>query len=182
MKIKKGLVAVFLSLSLLITLAGCGKGLEPTVKEGRFQFSVTYEVDGEQETVSSVFVCEFVEVVFALDGSYREWNSYVEDTQLSDRLAENRGFLLLKTCDDGAIYLDINLSAKYFMADPDLENSNVNTDEPMSAISPRLFMEYSEAKGEALGEWWSDDATVLESYGVKVLAYEYDVPIQNTYK
>ena len=182
MKIKQFLVAVFLSLSLLITLAGCGKGLEPSVKEGKFNFSVTYEVDGETQTVAGVFACEFVEVVFALDGSYIEWDSYVEDTELANRLEANRGYLLLKTCDDGVIYLDLNLSAKYFMADPNYGNANANTDEVNLRISPRLFMEYSDTKGEELGVWWSDDATVLESYGVKVISYEYDAPIENTYK
>ena len=180
MKIKKIFVALFLSLSLLITLAGCGKGLEPTVKEGSFNFSVTYEVDGEQETVSGVFVCKFSKVVFALDGSYIEWDSYVQDTALANRLEESRGYLLLKTCDDGEIYLDINLNAEYFMSDP----SYVDTDtfEPILDISPRLFIEYSQTKGEQLEVWWSDDAAVLESYGVKVIRYEYDAPIENTYK
>ena len=114
MKFKRVFVSVSLCLLLLTTLVGCAKGLEPSVKEGKFNFSVTYEVEGERETVSGVFACEFVENVFALDGSYIEWNSYVENAELANRLEENRGFLLLKTCDDGAIYLDLNLSAKYF--------------------------------------------------------------------
>ena len=182
MNMKKFLAAVALGVSFLITLAGCWKGVEPSVKEGKFHFSVTYEVDGKQETVSGVYVCEFVENVFALDGSYIEWNSYLEDTELANKLEENRGYLLLKTCDDGTIYLDFSLSAKYFMADPNFRNVNVNTDEVSHEISPRLFMEYSQTKGEELGAWWSDDATVLESYGVKVIDFEYDAPIENIYK
>ena len=182
MKIKQFLVALCLSLSLLIILAGCGKGLTPSVKEGKFNFSVTYEVDGEQGIVSGVFACEFVEAVNALDGSYIEWNSYVEDSELFNCLEENRGYLLLKTCDDGVIYLDLNLSAKYFMADPSLGNSNANTDESISDIRPRLFMEYNATKGEELGKWYSEDVMVLESYGVKIISFEYDEPIENEYK
>ena len=182
MKIKKFLVSVSLLLLLCMTLAGCGKGLEPSVKEGKFNFSVTYEVDGETQTGVGVFACEFVKTVFALDGSYIEWKSYVEDTELANCLEENRGYLLLKTCDDGVIYLDLNLSAKYFMADPNYGNVNANTDDVNLGISPRLFMEYSDAKGEELGVWRSEDATVLESYGVKVISYEYDAPIENSYK
>ena len=181
MKIKSLLVSVSLCLLFLTTLVGCGQGFEPSVKEGKFNFSVTYEVDEEQETVSGVFVCEFVDVVFALDAPYIEWNSYIEDTNLANSFEETRGYLLLKTCDDGEIYLDINLSAKYFMADPHY-HSNENTDESNSGISPRLFIEYNETKGEELGIWWDDDATVLESYGVKVISYEYDKPIENTYR
>ena len=182
MKRKKFITSVALWLLLLVTFAGCGKGLNPSVKEGRFNFSVTYEVDGAQETVSGVFACEFIEVVKALDGSYIEWDSRVEDSELANRLEENRGFLLLKTIDDGSIYLDFNLSAKYFMSDPSYGNSNANADEATPQISPRLFIEYSETKGEELGEWWSEDVSVLESYGVKIISYEYDAPIENTYK
>ena len=59
--------------------------------------------------------------------------------------------LVLKTCDDGEIYLDINLSAEYFMGDP----SYVDTDtfEPILDISPRLVIEYSQTKGEQLEVW-----------------------------
>ena len=35
---------------------------------------------------------------------------------------------------------------------------------------------------QELGEWWSEDVSVLESYGVKVISYSYDAPIENTYK
>ena len=180
MKMKKWWIAVLLFLSIFMTFAGCGKGLEPSVKEGKFDFSVTYEADGETQTVAGVFACEFVEVVFALDGSYIEWDSHVEDTELANHLEANRGYLLLKTCDDGVIYLDLNLSAKYFMADPSY--GNANTDEANLGISPRLFIEYNETKGEELGVWWSEDVSVLESYGVKVISYSYDAPIENTYK
>ena len=183
MKKRRIFTMIVLLTMILLVCTGCSvKYPVPEVKEGKFNFSVTYEVDGTQETVSGVFVCEFVEVVFALDGSYIEWNSSIEDAELANRLEKNRGFLLLKTSDDGDIYLDFNLSAKYFMADPSFGNSNANTGEGTSCISPRLFIEYNETKGEELGEWWSEDVSVLESYGVKIISYEYDAPIENTYK
>ena len=181
MQNKKALASVLITLAMMTTMTGCGTPT-PTIKEGEFHFSVTYALDGEQETVSGVFVCEFVKVVRAMDGAYLEWNAYIEDGQLANRLEENRGYLLLKTCDDGAIYLDFDLSAKYFMSDPSFGNANANTDAPMTDISPRLFMEYSEAKGEELGVWYSEDVSVLESYGAKIISYEYDVPIENIYK
>ena len=177
---KKFLVTVIILLSILTTLVGCVKGLEPSVKEGQFHFSVTYEVDGVQETVSGVFVCEFEEVVNALDGSYIKWNSYVQDAALANRLEANRGYLLLKTCDDGNVYLDVNLSAEYFMGDPSYVDAD--TFEPITDYKPRLFIEYTEAKWEELGESYSEDAAVLEGYGVKVISYEYDSPIENSYQ
>ena len=69
-KIERFFITMFLSLSLLITLAGCGKAPDPTIKEGRFDFSVTYEMGGEVKTLSSVYVCEFEESGMLLDGWY----------------------------------------------------------------------------------------------------------------
>lgn len=154
-------------------LTGFEKAPEPTIKEGKFDFSVTYEVDGEQETVSSVYVCEFQESGWGLDGWYIYWNEYIEDIELANLFEETRGYLLLKTTADGEIYLDLNLSAK-FMADPRFDD-NAN-------ISPRLFIEYNEAKYDEIGESYSEDVAVLEGYGVKIISYEYDAPIENTYK
>ena len=161
-------------------LTGFQKGPVPTVKEGEFNFSVTYEVDGEQETLSSVYVCEFQESGWELDGWYIHWNEYIVDRELENRFEETRGYLLLKTIDDGEIYLDLNLSARYFMSDPRFD-AHANTDEPI-VIRPRLFIEYSESKYDEIGEAYSEDATVLEGYGVKLIRYEYDAPIENTYE
>jgi hypothetical protein len=180
MKMKKLLATLALVLAVSSTFAACEKAPDPTVKAGRFEFSVTYEVNGEQETVSSVYVCEFKKSGWGIDGWYIDWNEYIEDTALSNRLEKTRGYLLLKSMDDGEIYLDLNLSARYFMADPRFDD-NYDTDEPI-AVAPRLFLEYSATKYEEIGISYSEDATVLESYGVKVISYEYDAPIENFYK
>ena len=37
-------------------------------------------------------------------------------------------------------------------------------------------------EGEGLGWRWDDAVAVLESYGVKVISYEYDALVKNTYK
>ena len=178
----KKFIAVLLSiLSCLLVLPGCYKIPEPSVKSGRFDFSITYEVDGVQETVSSVFVCEFVGIVRSLEGGHREWNTYIEDDKLTARLNSTRGYLLLKTVDDGEIFLDINLSAKYFMSDPHFNSENANLDES-NRIQPRLFIEYSDAIYDEIGESYSENPAVLQGYGVKVISYEYDAPIENTYK
>ena len=77
-RIKSMFIATFIFL-LSVVLTGCHNSLEPTVKEGRFNFSVTYEVDGEIKNTSGVFVCEFVGAGSRIDGYYVEWNSYFLD-------------------------------------------------------------------------------------------------------
>jgi hypothetical protein len=166
--------------ALVDVLTGFKKAPDPTIKEGKFDFSITYEVDGEVTTISSVYVCEFAESDWLLDGWYIDWDEYIEDRELANRLEETRGYLLLKKTADGEIYLDLNLSARYFMEDPRFDG-NANTAEPM-ALSPRLFIEYNEAKYDEIGEAYSEDADILETYGVKIIDYEYDMPIDNEYK
>ena len=136
---KKLLTCIVLIVFLVSMFTACQKAPDPTVKEGKFDFSVTYEVDGVEMTVSSVYVCEFEEAGWGLGGWYINWKQYIEDSELANRLGETRGYLLLKTIDDGEIYLDFNLSAKYFLADPRFDY-NYDTDEPI-AVSPRLFIE-----------------------------------------
>ena len=198
MKSKKLLLAsLALTMALTPSLAGCEQAMsdfiiaalwgfekppEPSIKDGEFAFSVTYEVDGEQETVSSVYICEFEESTLYLDGWSIHWKQYIEDSELSARLDSTLGYLLLKTTTDGEIYLDLNLSAKYFMSDPHFNNFNADTDQTITGISPRLFIEYNEAKYEEIGESYSEDAAVLEGYGVKIISFEYDKPIENSYE
>ena len=48
-------------------LAGCGLEVpRPEIKEGEFDFIVTYEYNGEIKTVSGVYVCEFSGISWAL--------------------------------------------------------------------------------------------------------------------
>ena len=101
MKIKKLLASVALLAVLVPTFTACEttfeniligvltgfeKAPDPTIKEGNFDFSVTYEVDGELTTVSSVYVCAFEESGWGLDGWYIHWNEYIEDSELFNRL------------------------------------------------------------------------------------------------
>ena len=82
MRIKKVLTIICLSLAILMVFVGCGKAPEPSIKEGRFNFSITYEVGGEEKTISSVFVCKFAEAGMLPDGYYITWDSYIEDREI----------------------------------------------------------------------------------------------------
>ena len=179
-KNKKLLVSLALGVVVASTFTACRKGPEPLIKEGKFDFSVTYAVDGEQTTVSSTYVCKFAKSGWGLDGWYIDWDEYMEDKELANRLEQTNGYLLLKTVDDGEIYLDLNLSARSFMADPRVYY-DIDEGEPL-VVAPRLFIEYSYDKYEEIGISYSEDAAVLEEYGVQLISYEYDAPIQNTYE
>ena len=167
MKALKRIVMFFASLLVCGTFAGCASGVpKPEVKEGKFNFSVTYEVDGEVETISGVYVCKFVKATKSIDGQGRKWNAYVEGGEMATTVD-------LATVEDGVIKLELSLNAFYFMSDPFWDGI-----EP----EPYLWILYNDDIKEATGEFCSEEAEVLEGYGYKIISYYYDAPIENIYR
>lgn len=159
---------------IILALNGFQKAPEPTVKEGRFHFSVTCEVGGAIKTISSVYVCEFKEAGLWLDGSYVEWHSYIEDSEIATLPPDyNENLIALETNEDGTIYLDLCIQPGYFMAEPSWKDRE---------CVPYIYIKYNEVAAETMGTYGTQDVEVLESYGVKLIGYEYDAPIENTYK
>ena len=138
---------------------------EPAVKEGRFDFSVTYEINGEETTVSGVYVCKYKKPTVSLDGYSRIWDGYIEGSDIKD---ENRHEVLEN--EYGVIYFDFGLDPRYFMSDyPD--------GEPY----PSFLIVYRDEIAEEMG-YFSVDPEVLETYGVKVISYEYGEPVENSFE
>ena len=145
---------------------------QPEIKEGEFNFSLTYEVDGETKVIDGVYVCEYEGINRQLDGIALDWNGYIKGH-------ENNCEYEIKTTDEGVIMMDLDLSPRYFMADPSYAD---------------LFYEDEEAKPEAvlyvtsnsMGDVESAENEVsistYEGDDVKIISFEYDQPIANTYK
>lgn len=161
---------------IVSVLTGFEKAPVPTIKEGRFNFSVTYELGGEVKTMSSVYVCKYAGGGMYLDGWYIEWEEYVEDSEI-EALYHNENYyggFLMEENEVGAIYLDLNLSSEYFMSEPGYNDE--------AAGIPYMFMRYNDELAEESGVYWEDDPAVLETYGAKIISYEYDAPLENIYK
>ena len=175
MKSKKILTCFALVVALTPMFAGCKNAPVPTIKEGKFNFSVTYELGGEVKTISSVYVCKYVESGMYLDGWYIDWEAYVEDSEIQALIEDESYYfgIMLENNEDGAIHLDLNLNPEYFMSEP--------MEDGMTA-APYLFIRYNDAVAEEKGIYLEDDLAVLESYGAKLISYEYDSPIENIYK
>ena len=160
---------------LIGVLTGFQKAPDPTVKEGAFDFSVTYEVGGTQETISSVYVCEFQEAGVLMAGWYITWNAYIEDSEIEALVNDESyyGGILIGANEYGNVYLDLSLDAGYLMAEPGKEDRE---------YKPSIFIRYNEETAEKLDTYEEREPAILESYGVKLISYECDAPIENTYK
>ena len=165
MKKIKIIAIAFLLLATITLFSGCVEKVPvPAIQEGRFNFSFTYEYAGETKTVSGVYVCEYDGIDWVLDGGFhREWSGYIEGKTTEENI-------ILGTAEDGGI-VEI-----YLAFDPDLfmGDSPWVEDEPFVPwLSVRLYNE---------GLYFESDAEILaETYGARIISYEYDEPIVNTF-
>lgn len=165
MKKQKLLLITLLMTVMTMLFSGCvAKVPIPNIKEGRFDFSVTYEVAGEQKTYTGVYVCEYDGVSTTFLGSSIQWTGYIENEEEED--------VAIQTNEDGTIYINFGFFPEYFMGDPNAVY--------YEAPSPNLFMVYNDST-EVMSHITSEEEEILQ-YGVKLISYEYAAPIENTFK
>ena len=178
---KKKLIKV-LVLSLVVVLAanalmfasvtGAFKTVpKPEIKEGEFDFSLTYEVDGETKVIEGTYVCAFDGITRAIDGVGRRWNGYIKDHD------DFTNYEIKKT-DDGVIKIDLNICSEFFMSDPQYEmilSSEQTKPEPYVYITSGNKVVADDPINEVFFDAYEGD-------DVKIISFEYDEPIENTYK
>ena len=168
---KRKFVSLVLALMLVSTLASCGLAApRPEVKEGRFDFSVTYEMNGEVNTFSAVYVCEFDGASWTPDGFNftRDWETRVE----SDYEGDDNCAIIGKTEDGGDIILFFGIYPEYFMGDYTGD---------MGDPEPSIYIVYPEDEHGGSASV-ADPKDVEELYGIRIIGYEYDAPVENTFR
>ena len=162
-KTGKIFISLIFTLVLLFSLASCGADVpRPEIKEGRFNVSVTYEHGGETKTVSGVYLCEY-------DGI--DWYGVNSEPSVIWKEGyeggiEDGGIIPICNTDDGGeIFISLLMYPEYFMGDPEYANA---------APTVRAELWYSDEQ--------TDDAERIAEYGVRLIGYECDAPIKNTYK
>jgi hypothetical protein len=163
---KKVLSIFVLTFLLACLLTGCALAEpRPKVREGEFDFTVTYEYNGEIKSVSGVYVCAYNGMGWALDGGYyRDWTGYIQGGNTDD-------YVTIDTVDGDEIILVLNLVPDYFMDDYNMELYDV----PAPYIQ---IKSYSEDGGMSV---IYDPNEVKELCGARIISYEYDAPVQNSF-
>ena len=140
---------------------------KPEIKNGEFDFALTYEVDGEEKKIEGTYVCKFDGTSRNLDGVSRDWTGYIKD---HDNYTEYE----IKTTDEGVIMVSLDIRPEFFMSDPDYIDSYDIVPEPYVFITsgdPTI----EDPTNEVTFDYYSGD-------DVKIVSFEYDEPIENTYK
>ena len=169
---KRALSILLLVAMLVFSLTSCEIEPPPTIKEGRFNFSVTYEHLGETKTISGVYVCEYAGVSWSLEGGdfTRDWKGHIEGIEHAEEVY-NSAVFICKTDDGGDIYLDFSLTAPHMMGEPFLADA---------VIEPSFFHEYSN-EDHTSSESGASTEEIEELYGLKIIDYQYDEPIKNSF-
>ena len=166
---KRKLCVLILLFMLVSILAGCGLDVpRPEVKEGRFHFTATYELNGEVKTVSDVYICKYDGIGWTLDGGnyYRDWVGHFESGMEGDVLE------ICTTEDGGKIYLVFHIYPEYFMGEPDY------SEDFAPVLKANLI--YYEGDNGTISELY-DDEELIADYGVRIIHFEYDAPIENSF-
>ena len=167
MKKIKWFICVVLVAMLTSILSGCAAVIPiPEIKEGRFDFSVTCEVNGEEKTFSGVYVCKYDGAYKTLAGEGIDWEGYVEN-------GEENGVIPIQTNEDGIIYIDLYFVPEYFMGDPDA----ILFDVP----APALYMVYHDDDPDS-ASYETDQEILATNYGVRLISYKYADPIENAFE
>jgi hypothetical protein len=160
--------ALLLAVMLTVMLAGCGFDVaRPEIKEGRFNVSVTYEYNGEVKTASGVYVCKYDGVIwFNINGDPCVGLKESFEGDIKDGGVLPIGY----TEDGGEIIIGLLMYPEYFMG-----MSNY------AEFTPTASLELFYYEGGTVSESYNDPET-LAKYGAKLISFEYDKPIENSYK
>lgn len=165
MKAKKLLLpAIILSVAILVMAVFSvvsNIAQKPTVTEGEFPFSITYELDGETITINDVY-----KAWYDRNDGYADSKSRIYLGEIGT-MGEGNTHYTIKENSDGKIILHTNFYPDYMMGDPMYDYF----DDEM--FVPKIY--YYD-----LEEQEFDDEETLSAHGVKLVSFEYPTPVENT--
>ncbi len=166
MKSKKLLLpAIILAIAILATVVYSvisSIAFKPTVTEGEFPFSITYELDGERVIIEDVYKVHYVR-----NDGYADTKSRVYAGELKSS-GEDDTLYILKKDENTRIELWTHFYADYLMGDTEYDYFD---DEP---FEPRIY--YYDAQ-----ETEYHDEETLAAQDVKLISFEYPTPIENSF-
>ncbi len=135
---------------------------KPTITEGEFPFSITYELNGETVTINDVYKARYV----AKDG-HADTKSRVYVGEIGN-MGEGNTIYTLKKDANSRIELWTYFHPEYLMGDPAYDYFDDAAFEPIIYYFDSEEIEYH-------------DEETLTAQGIKLIGFEYPEPIENTF-
>ncbi|MGG0823341.1 hypothetical protein ABE099_10710 [Paenibacillus turicensis] len=133
---------------------------KPQVTYGEFQIRLEYEIDGQKKVIEDILICEFAGIGSDEGrGKFRKWKQRLKSHGGSE-------ITLLKIKNEGAITFSPG-GAEYYMGDSDYTEDN-------SSFPDAIFEEFYRFSFIYADQLFND-------YKIKLLKWEADPPIENTY-
>jgi hypothetical protein len=133
----------------------------PEVKTAEFSFKLEYKINGKMHVIEDIYVAEYDGIGDSYEARIRKWKGYIKTSREED-------VVLLKINKD-KIYYEINFP-EYWMGD--VENLRYHDFKPSYTVYKSGPLEkFSVVKADEL----------LEDYGIELISWEMDDPIENTF-
>lgn len=155
------LVLAILAISAYSVVSSIAK--KPTVTEGEFPFSITYELDGKKVTINDVYKVRYVG-----NGGYADTKTRTYVGEIGN-MGEGNTVYVLKKSENSRIELCTNFYDNYMMGD-----SEDNDYFDLEPFEPKIY--YYDAEETE----YSDEET-LAKQGVKLIDFEYPEPLENSF-
>lgn len=166
MKLKKFLLPTLIIAVSVVAMVVCSLVLsiavKPTVTEGEFPFSITYELDGERVTIDDVYKVRYVK-----NGGYADTKSREYIGEIGNR-GENETIYTLKKEGNARIELWTYFYPDYMMGDAEYDYFEEKDFKPILYYFDADEIEYQ-------------DEETLAAQGVKLIGFEYPTPIDNSF-
>ena len=161
LKIPAIIIAVGIIVAILASLLS-GIVREPTIVENDFNFTVTYQLEGEAKTLDGVYRCRFS----STGNGTTPLERYYEGFYLSNPSEEHPSAYTIAEKDGAELCIVTIFNARYLMGDAN--NTDFHYD-PYLAVIDEDGMEYG-------------DEEMLGNFDAKIIAWDYPDPIDNSFK
>ena len=156
------IILVVAILAIVVYSVVSSIALKPTITEGEFPFSITYELDGKTITIDEIYKARYVR-----NDGYADTKGRVYVGEIGN-LGEGNTVYTLKKDENTRVELWTNFYPDYLMGDTEYDYFDYE------AFEPRIY--YYDAE-----ETEHHDEEILLAQGVKLISFEYPTPIENSF-
>ena len=150
---------------------------KPEITYGEFDFKLTYEVDGKTKTIEDTIICEFDGFEWLGEsGKYRKWKSKLK--------SGNDEIVLLDLRDKNEIneYGNTMLELIFYWGNAEFYMGDEITYMTRRAQNlTEINYRFQAANGRIGSSAYGADVA-LERYGIRLIKWECDEPIKNTFR
>ena len=162
--LKKAKIILVVYLIATLALLFLGYSVQkPKVAQQEFPFTITYSYQGKTETISDVYVGEYVRAAKYLGDDSVAWYGYIKD---HDRLESD--FYRIGEIDRQAFSINLNMEPGYLMGDPKYAGTVCQP----SGVHHGF---------DGTNEITVTDPDELAQLGLSVISWEYPEPIENAF-